>query len=832
MSKWLTLPAEKLYPQHDQQAFLEARRRRWCKNCKKEYICIAPIIDCPTCQAKGIRLFDRLTIIAGRRYGKGLALDTPVPTPQGWKTIGTLHVGEELFDESGFPTVITAISPIRHAACYVIKFSDGQEIIADTDHQWLVWSHKFRKSIRRAKKPRLSPELKTTPQLKFEENERDAVPLCYPLQYPHKNLPIPPYTLGAWLGDGDSKSAVLTNIDQQILREIEADGFEITPLAVPMRWGIGYQPSKRNAITGTFSTNESLHSKLRAEHLLNNKHVPTLYLEAAPEQRLALLQGLLDTDGHCERKGLIEFTSTNQQLANSVMELATGFGWRPYCITDRATLYGKDCGPRWRVLFYANRPAFRLKRKLERQQLGFKKFFPVRYVTSVIEIPSVPTRCLQVDSPSSLYLVGKGCIPTHNSRIGSIAGTEESTIPNTIGWACAPTVPKLHRYVIPAFQQLIPDDWVTNWSSEFLDLRLKNGSLIHFQTLEDPDQGRGQGLDWLWVDEICELTEDHWNVLSPSLADKQGVAFFTTSPRGYDWVYDKLYHPAEEGIQGYWGLHAKTSENPIFHTDEGVAYLAREKDHLPPEMFRQEYEADFVVFTGAVYGSLLNSQILRTADEIKKIIPEWPQIDSWRQVLVGIDTGADHPFGAVKLISSEQGLVVVGEYLERHRTFAEHAGSIKMLANSPSAKYAINKNERQPMIELVQHHIICQPAENDVVAGTERVKSWLHQKQLWFVESLCPMTIKQMETYRWAPDKSKDGSVRKERVYKKNDELPDCLRYAVMTWPTLPKSLPVNTERDISKLPDETQATILRMRKIDADPTMLPKDEITGDFWS
>lgn len=418
------------------------------------------------------------------------------------------------------------------------------------------------------------------------------------------------------------------------------------------------------------------------------------------------------------------------------------------------------------------------------------------------------------------------------SLFGSIAGTEEASIPNTIGWACAPSNPKLHRYVIPAFQKLIPKDWVADWSSEFLDLRLKNGSLIHFQTLEHPDQGRGQGLDWLWIDEVCELTDDHWNTISPSLADKQGVAFFTTSPRSYDWVYEQLYKPAEDGVPGYWGLHAKTFDNPIFHTKEGEEFLEREKERMPDTMYRQEYEADFVIFTGAVYGGGLDPQILRTPEQIKCIIPEWPDIASWRQVLVGIDTGADHPFGAVKLISTELGLVVVGEYLERHKTFIEHAGNMKRLAWNGNTKWAINRNERQPMLELAQHGIFCQGAENDVVAGTERVKSWLHQKQLWFIESLCPMTIKQCKAYRWAEPKTKDGQTReREKVFKKDDELPDCLRYAVMTWPQLPKmQVDISTARDLSKLPDETRTVIERERRITKEAPVREND-VVGDFY-
>jgi hypothetical protein len=414
------------------------------------------------------------------------------------------------------------------------------------------------------------------------------------------------------------------------------------------------------------------------------------------------------------------------------------------------------------------------------------------------------------------------------TRAASIAAVEEACIPNSIVWCCAPTNPKLHRYVIPAVQQLIPEDWVAKdgWSSEFLDLRLKNNSLIHFQTLEDPDQGRGQGLDCVWIDEVCELTEDHWLVLRPSLTERRGAAIFSSSPRSYDWVWESFYHKAELGAPGYWACRYRTSDNPIISADE----IAEAKATMPPAMFSQEFEADFVIFTGAVYGGAVDAQLLRTDDQIKKIIPEWPAIDSWRQVLVGIDTGADHPFGAVKLVSTEQGLVVVGEYLERHRSFIEHAGSMKMLANNATAKWAINRNERQPMIELAQHGITCQPAENDVVAGTERVKSWLHMKQLWFVESLCPMTVKQMKAYRWAPDKTKDGQVRKEKVYKKDDELPDCLRYAVMTWPQLPKLAPAATERDISKLPDEMRGAITRLRKIDKESKLEPFD-VTGDFW-
>jgi hypothetical protein len=415
------------------------------------------------------------------------------------------------------------------------------------------------------------------------------------------------------------------------------------------------------------------------------------------------------------------------------------------------------------------------------------------------------------------------------TRAGSIAGAEEASIPNTIGWACAPTAPKLSRYVIPAFQQIIPVEWVADWKESSGDLWLKNGSLIHFQTLEDPDQGRGQGLDWLWIDEVCELTKKHWETISPSLTEKRGGAFFTTSPRSFDWVYEELYRRAEQGMPGYWAAKYQTSANPIISQDE----LDEAKLTMSDAMYRQEYEADFVIFTGAVYGGVIAPQILKTTAQIQSVLPEWPEIAPWRQVLIGIDTGADHPFGAVKLVSCDQGFVVVDEYLERDRTFLQHATNIKSIARSATAKYAINKNERQQSLELAQHGIFCQKAENDVVSGTERVKSWLQTRQLWFIEASCPKTISQMMSYRWAEPSQRDGQLRKERVFKLEDELPDCVRYALMTWPISPKAPTpeANKLRDISQLPEEMQGTIKRMRRSEGR-VKDEKDSVVMDFWN
>jgi hypothetical protein len=150
--------------------------------------------------------------------------------------------------------------------------------------------------------------------------------------------------------------------------------------------------------------------------VLANKHVPDVYLRAAPKQRLALLQGLMDTDGAAGTSGSVEFTNTNRRLAEAVVELATSLGHKAVLHERRATLDGRDCGPKHVVTWTPPDPVFRLSRKLTRQKpTGHRGVQSVRYVVDVRPVPSRPVRCITVDAPDHLYLASRSCIPTHNS---------------------------------------------------------------------------------------------------------------------------------------------------------------------------------------------------------------------------------------------------------------------------------------------------------------------------------------------------------------------------------------------------------------------------------
>ena len=161
---------------------------------------------------------------------------------------------------------------------------------------------------------------------------------------------------------------------------------------------------------------------------MDGKYVPRPYLEAGVRQRMALLQGLMDTDGYVDDvAGRCEFTSINEALADGVVELAASLGFRPVKTDGRATLNGVDHGPKYRVKFTPDRPVFRLPRKLARQKTADDRFHRFRAIAVVREVASVPVRCIQVASPRGVFLVSRSFIPTHNSSLGRLGLLIHST---------------------------------------------------------------------------------------------------------------------------------------------------------------------------------------------------------------------------------------------------------------------------------------------------------------------------------------------------------------------------------------------------------------------
>lgn len=368
----------------------------------------------------GNRLFTEVYI----EGGKGpLALDTPVPTPQGWTSMGALRPGDYVFGLDGQPVRIAAVTEtFEDLPCVEVVFDDGATIVCDEQHEWLT-DYRHRHRVTREK--RTASEIRATLRRPngVYQSANHSVPLAGPVEGREPNdTGIDPYVLGAWLGDGSSDSTCITSGDRDL-----AEMVEILRSAgahpVPRRKGAGWAIQIYSGDRGLFDlpvTNKSspgnLKAVLRRIGLLGNKHIPDPWLRWPPSDRLSLLQGLMDTDGHCcAKSGRAEFVTVAKPLARSVLDLALGLGLKATLIEGRATIAGRDVSAKYRVCFTPSIPVFRLKRKLARQRShGRRRMNEQRVIVDVRPVPSVPVKCIEVDSPEHVFLAGPNYIPTGN----------------------------------------------------------------------------------------------------------------------------------------------------------------------------------------------------------------------------------------------------------------------------------------------------------------------------------------------------------------------------------------------------------------------------------
>ncbi len=247
-----------------------------------------------------------------------------------------------------------------------------------------------------------------------------SIPVADSIQYPSANQPIPAYALGAWLGDGSVWGAIITSADPEIALHVEAAGVHVVDRGRP-QCKPGSGPARTYALRGIRRLLNDLELlRCRDERRRGrNKHIPPNYLLASEEQRRALLAGLLDIDGTVSHTGAVQFDNTNHALALGVHELVCSLGYQGAIRESRATLNGRDCGPKWQVSFTTTDEVFALERKRLVHKERTARVSPdrsrSRYIVDVRPVESVPVRCITVDSPNRLYLVGKSFIPTHNT---------------------------------------------------------------------------------------------------------------------------------------------------------------------------------------------------------------------------------------------------------------------------------------------------------------------------------------------------------------------------------------------------------------------------------
>ncbi len=603
-----------------------------------------------------------LILMAGRGYGKDLRNSTPIATPRGWKTMGSLSVGDVVFDENGIQTRVTGIYPQGLKQMYRLKFSDSTFIDAGAEHLWVTWQHRDRKAFLRSryekdktKFPRdwvnwksnssIGPEVRTTLDIantlthSKRADTNHCIPLAGALYTPQYEIPIDYYLLGYWLGDGHSNDQAVTVGDEDLDWVIDAFSAQY---AIELK-----APENRSWMVRC----PGMAQHLRSLGIFGKgaKRIPEKCLRASYAQRLALLQGLMDSDGSADNDGSsVEFCNKNADLSNGVVELARSLGQKPVLNTGWASLYGKDCGERYRVTWKPTIDVFRLPRK--RDCIHFDGAQALRnhhrMIEAVEKIDTDESTCITVDSPNAMFLAGEGMIPTHNTRTAAeiVRGWIESGKRKHIALVGANAADVRDTMVEAVYKQgsglmqICPPWNRPHYSPTKKTLVWNNpnypsyGAVCSLYSAEEPDGLRGPSHDGAWIDEWAKqkFGDSVWHMLKFTLRRGDNPqTIISTTPKPVTFLIDMLkeaQESKEDGTNDVIVVKGSTYENRAnlsssFITDINQMYEGT-------TLGRQEIYADLVLDAeGALWNmAMIDASRLRMNREGVISIPSLERI--------------------------------------------------------------------------------------------------------------------------------------------------------------------------------------------------------------
>jgi phosphate starvation-inducible PhoH-like protein len=367
--------------------------------------------------------------------GRAMPLNSKILTPDGWRRMGEIEVGDFAIGSDGRPTEVTGVFPQGEKEVYRLTMTDGASAVACAEHLWAVSTMEDK---RRGKPPRVLETREMLGNFRRNHQYRYELPLLSaPVEWEYRTVPVEPYALGLMLGDGcisgktsptfatadaelvSSLGSSLSDMSLCIRRKSEIDYVLVNPLAG--KGGNKFEPI-RNPLT------QALRELRLSGTYSSTKFIPEVYLYNSAEIRIALLQGLLDTDGgpvtQEGRTCRIQYVTTSESLKDDLIFLVRSLGgvayWRrrksegrkPGFAHGREVPYRNDAYVIDMRLPEQIKP-FRLKRKAEiYEQFGGGR--PMRFIKNIEPVGIQQTQCISVAARDSLY-VTDDFILTHNT---------------------------------------------------------------------------------------------------------------------------------------------------------------------------------------------------------------------------------------------------------------------------------------------------------------------------------------------------------------------------------------------------------------------------------
>lgn len=378
-------------------------------------------------------------IIAPSSVGKAQPLSSRILTPSGYKIMGDINIGDSVIGGDGKPHKVIGTYPQGIRPVYRVDFSNGCSCECDINHLWNVNTYYQRtrktyvkgsgvKNMKREYNPDLSYKTMSLDEIikrgiiKTIEGKNNTkkyvfkIPHINPVEFNHQEVPVDPYLVGYYLGDGCMSRGDITVGNQD-----KDEAFNILSPILGKDLHMYYH-KKRNI----WAFNIIGETKVKCDKLLgkcksDEKVIPEEYIWNSKEVRLALLQGLMDSDGSTDKANHTEFSTKSKKLAEQVQFLFRSFGCIATISEKQSSYYSKkynkkiDCGVVYRV-YVSNinddfKP-YRFERKLNKIKPKTRE--TSIYITNIEYLRNDETKCILVDSDEHLYIT-EDFIVTHNT---------------------------------------------------------------------------------------------------------------------------------------------------------------------------------------------------------------------------------------------------------------------------------------------------------------------------------------------------------------------------------------------------------------------------------
>lgn len=369
--------------------------------------------------------YDMLLVSMPPRVGKALPNYEKVLTPNGWTTMDKIEIGDEVIGYNGQPTKVNGVFPQGKRDTYKVTFDDNTSVDCDLDHLWTVKTRDDRN--RGGERTITTKEMMGNLYLENGSRKNYSIDYVRPVEFKDylTKDDIHPYILGALLGDGGLVDSVrLTNEDPELINRVR----ELLPVEDSLNHycGIQYGIAKKDITLRTKKgqgRKSHTHTKLNEYGLFGKKSetkfIPNNYLYASVENRLELLRGIMDSDGHCNTHGnssYNEYTTVSPYLAQGVMELIQSLGGR-VTMNSKTGSYVKNgmkhkCQLYYRLSFNMILNPFFISRKASVFKPRKKR--PYKYITSIEKVGDNECTCISVDCEKNLF-VTNGYNLTHNT---------------------------------------------------------------------------------------------------------------------------------------------------------------------------------------------------------------------------------------------------------------------------------------------------------------------------------------------------------------------------------------------------------------------------------